>query len=905
MGILRRLRGSLFSSMSEREFEEEARFHLEELIDRYVADGIDPAEARRLAERRLGNLAVLRDRTRDADTYRWLSDAGQDLRFAVRTLAGNPSFTIVAVLTLALGIGANTAIFSLFDGILLRSLPVRDPSRLVLFSDETGEGTSTGSPPTGRWTYFSLDVYRQLRDQPIGFESLAAVRSGEAQILVRAGGTDAQPSKAQAHLVSGNYFSTLGVDSALGRTLTPSDDAPAAAPVAVMSDLFWRTRFHADSSIVGSTVLLNQTAFTVVGVAPPEFFGERIRRPPDFWVPLAFQPQIELRPSVLDRKDAYWLNLIGRLPRKVEPARVQSAATTVLQRYLTVQQGSKLTPDRQREIQQSYIALSNGASGISGLRVLYSQPLHVLLAVVALVLLLACANVANLLLTRAAVRRGEIAMRIALGAGRFRLVRQLLTESVLLAAIGGACGVLVARWAVGGVLGLIVAPTAPVHATLNVPVLAFTAGAAIAAGLLFGLVPALQSSRLDLVAAMKARQGGGGAPGGSASKTLVALQIALSLVLLVGSMLFARTLSNLERLPLGFDQDRVLLVRMSPRLAGHTPATATAMYLAAYERLRALPGVRSVTFARYSPFSGSNSVNSGRIEGYTPHPGEDVDLETVQIGPSYAATMGTRVVQGREPGIKDIAGAPLVAMVNEAFVRKYSSASSVLGRHFRIDGPGLPNVEIVGVLQDARFHDARRPIPPAVFPAMLQESSRFALDCEFALKTDGDPSGAVAEVRQALADVAHDVPLNDPVVLSAQVATAFDSQRLAARFVGFFGLLALTLAAVGIYGTIAQCVTHRTPEIGIRMALGAARPAVLWLILRQTATLLAIGLALGIPFAVAAARLVSAQLFGVRAIDPASLGAATAVLMAAAGAAALVPARRATRISAVQALRGD
>jgi predicted permease len=903
MGIFRRLRATLFRSTLDRDFADEARFHVEELVDRFVAEGMPAAEARRLAERRVGNLAVLRDRTRDVDTVRWLSDAGQDLRFAVRTLARSPSFTVVAAVTLALGIGANTAIFTLFDALLLRALPVHDPAQLVLFTDDTGEGTSTGSPPTGRWFEFSLDVYRQLRDQPLGFESLGAVRSGESPVLARMTHGTAEPLRAQAHLVSGNYFSTLGVGAALGRTLLPSDDVLGAPPAAVVSDGFWRRRLNADPSVVGATAMLNQTPFTIVGIAPQEFFGERVRRPPDFWVPLAFQPQVEMRPSMLDRPDAYWLNLIGRLSPGASASGAGDASTIALRHYLTNQAGSKLTDARRLEIEQSYIKLENGASGVSSLRVRYSQPLHILLAVVGLILLLACANVANLLLTRAAVRKGEIAVRVALGAGRRRLMRQLLTESLVIAALGAICGALVAKWAVRGLLGLIASPTTPVSAALNLPVLGFTAAVTIAAGLLFGLVPALQASRFDLVEAIKVRRGSGGAAGGSTARVLVAVQIALSLVLLVGSALFARTLANLEAQPLGFDADRVLLVRISPRLAGYTPAGATALYQRVYDRLRALPGVRSVTFARYSPFSGSNSVNSGRIEGYTPRPGEDVDLETIQVGPSYPDALSMALVQGRAPGPADAGGAPKVAMVNEAFVRRYFPASSALGRHFTLDGS--PDVEIVGVMRDARFRDASKPVPPAVFPAMLQETSRFALDCEFALRTDGDPAGASAEVRQALNEVAAGVPQNDPVLLRSQVASAFDSQRLSTRFIIFFGVLALALACVGVYGTIAQNVTNRTSEIGLRMALGAPAPAVLWLVVRQTAVLLGFGLLAGLPLAALSGRLVAAQLFGVRPLDPVSLAGAVLALVVAAAVASLVPARRAVRISAVRALRGD
>ena len=909
MGWLRRLANTLRPDRARRTIDEETRFHVDELIDELVRAGLPAEEARREAHRRFGNVSALRERTRDADVHRWLSDGAQDLRFAARTLIKAPGFTLVAVITLALGIGANTAIFTLFDAVLLRPLPVTEPSRLVLFSDEVGEGTSTGSPPTGRWIEFSNEVYRHLRDDAsLGFASIAAVRSGETAILVRRPDAPAaKPERAQAHLVSGNYFDTMGVAVARGRALTPDDDRPGAAPAAVVSDGFWRRTLQSDPAAIGRTVVLNQTSFTIVGVAPPEFFGERVRRAPDFWMPLVFQPAIELRPSVLDQTDTYWLILIGRLAPDQPRARVQAAATASLRQFLTARAGAAPTAERTAEIRDSRIELSDGASGVSGVRSAYAQPLRVLIVVVGLVLLLACANVANLLLTRAAARGGEMAMRTALGAGRSRLVRQLLTESLLLAVIGAACGLILASWTSGALLAQIVSSTTPVRATLNTGVLAATAAVAIAAGLLFGTVPALHASRLDLVAAIKTRQSGGlgGARRSRAANALVIVQIAVSVVLVVGAMLFARSLVNLQRQTLGFEPDGVLLARLSPRLAGYTPPAATAMYRSLQERVVGLPGVRSATFARYSPFGGSRSVHSGHVEGYTAGPQEDVALETVQVGPDYPVTLGIALRRGRAIDVRDKEGAPRVAMVNEAFVHRYLRNVDPLGRRVGVSDDRTRDMQIVGVLADARFRDADKAVEPIVFTAMLQENSQFALDCEVALRTGGGAAPAPAELRAAVAEIARDVPVNDPRTLTSQVAGSFDSQRLAARLIAAFGLLALTLACVGLYGTIAQQVAQRTTELGVRMALGADRAGVLRLVLGQIAVLVALGLAVGLPAAIGGSRLIANQLFGVGTIDPVSILVAVAALIVVATVSGIVPARRATRISPVQALRGE
>jgi macrolide transport system ATP-binding/permease protein len=543
----------------------------------------------------------------------------KDIRFGLRMLIQKPGFTAIAVLTLALGIGANTAIFTLFDAVLLESLPVREPGRLALFTDSPSEGTSTGSVPTGQWQYFSYESYDFLRKQSLPFESLCAFRAGEGPVSVRfqGSGSDGQVARAIAHLVSGNYFTVMGVDAALGRTFTPDDDKLNAQPVAVVSNGYWKQRLNSDPSAVGKIAILNGTAFTIVGVTPVEFFGERVRRPADYWVPLVFQPQIELRESYLDSKDTYWLYLMGRLRPGATRSQAQAASTVALQQFLTFNAGTKLTEENKASIAKTYVKLYDGGAGISGLRLNYSQPLRVLLVVVVMVLLIACANVGNLLLSRAVARKTEITVRLAMGASRGRLIRQLLTESLLLAALGAGGGVLLAQWAVQALVAL-VAPNAPIHPHLNGLVLGFTLGITFVSGMLFGLAPALQAGKTDLVTALKL---GGGRVAGNRRKfgttqALVVGQIAISLVLLVGASLFARSLLNLENQQLGFNQENVLLARLNPRLAGYKPADVGVLYRKIYDRVSSLPGVEAATLASYSPLGGSNSTSSVNIQGY-------------------------------------------------------------------------------------------------------------------------------------------------------------------------------------------------------------------------------------------------------------------------------------------------
>ncbi|HEV3141068.1 MAG TPA: FtsX-like permease family protein, partial [Vicinamibacterales bacterium] len=545
------------------------------------------------------------------------------------------------------------------------------------------------------------------------------------------------------------------------------------------------------------------------------------------------------------------------------------------------------------------LAVEPGARGIYDANSNDLRSVQMLGGVVALLLLIVCANVANLLLSRATSRQKEISVRLSLGATRARLIRQLLTESLLLAGMGGALGILIGYW------GHRLLPGTPGDApSLDWRVLAFVLVISGVTGIAFGIAPALAAGRLDLVGALKSREqaGSGGRRTMGLTRTLVVGQIAISLVLLAGATLFARSLLNLEAQPLGFDPDHVLLARINPRLAGYKPADVAQLHRRLYDRAATLPGVRSATIARYSPLSGTRSVNTGVVEGYTPKPNESVDLETILVAPSYPETMGIPIVLGRAIGPQDAAGTAKVGMVNEAFVRRFVPDQNPIGRRFSTND-GTPDVEIVGVLKDARFQNSRDDIKPVVFVALLQQADQSAMDAEVAIRTAGAPAAAASELRKAIADVDPNLPVNDPRTLREQVASNFDSDRLAARLVGFFGAVALLLACVGLYGIVTQDVLRRTNEIGVRMALGAERRAVLWMILRDTLTLLAIGLVIGVPAAFGAARLVASQLYGFSPSAPGPFLAAAATLGLVAIVTGLVPAHRASRVDPMVALR--
>ena len=831
----------------------------------------------------------------------------KDIRYGFRGLLKRKGFAAIAVLTLALGIGANTAIFTLVNAVMLKSLPVEKPEELVLFSDTTSEGTSLlDGPRTGKWDRFSYASYEYFRDRDQSFQELAALRSGESRLSVRR--TDQEGSaaaRASSHLVTGNYVSTLGVRAMRGRVLTPEDDKPGAAPAAVISHRYWEQQLGSDPNIVGKNLIINGTNFTVAGITPPEFFGVRVRRPPDFWLPLSFHPQIELRESFLTEKQAYWLTIVGRLKPGVTMDQAQASVNVALRQYLTEEAGNQLTEERQKGIQNTYVTLASGEGGISGLRTAYSRPLHMLMAIVGMILLIACANVGSLLLSRAASRKAEISLRMALGATRGRIVRQLLTESMLLAGLGGLVGVLLAQWGVFVLVGL-VARESPLDTRPDAGVLAFTAGVSIVAGLLFGLIPALQASRINLSSAMKEKNRmRSGFLRLSPSSLMVVMQVGLSMVLLTGAGLFARSLIKLQNEDVGFDRENVLLLGIDSRLAGYKPTELGPLYQQLIERLSSLPQVQNVSMATYAPMSGTRRSSSIQVPGYTPQPGEDLVVQDIMAGPKYAETLRVPVLRGRDIEVRDTAAAPPIAIVNSTFAERYFQGQNPIGRSFTFDDDSDDGaqLEIVGVVGDIKSEDAREKPDPTVYRPIVQLPDQGAYSCTIHIRTLSDPTPLTPQVRQMINQVDDKLPIFGVTTLSDQLRENLNQERLIAQLVSFFGALALILACIGLYGVMAHGVARRTNEIGIRMALGAGGGNIAWMILRETLYLVLAGLLIGIPAALLGARLISSQLFGMSATDPLTLVAAAIVLTLVALLAGYLPARRAARVNPLNALR--
>jgi macrolide transport system ATP-binding/permease protein len=909
--FFRKLRWLAERRRKEAELREELQFHLDEEAEERQAEGLASEEARRAARRDLGNTALLQEDTRAVWTWIYLEQLVQDVRYAFRTMAANKTFSALAILSLALGIGTNTAIYSFMDSILLRSLPVSNPESLVVLNWHNkvpsrgtvlhgGSGEIYTDPKTGSTAgIFPFPAYELLQKSDAVFSSVFAYYPTRPVNLMVKG----QAELASGEYVSGDYFRGLAVPPAAGRVIIPDDDRIGAPAIAVLSFAYSQKRFGDAASAPGQSILINNVPFTVAGVAPPGFFGVDPATAPDFYIPLHSNFLLQqkgpgdLAKSYLER-NYYWIEMMARLRPGVSLVQAQAALGPVFHQWVAT-----TAANDQERANLPELLIKEGASGLDTLRREYSKPLYLLLTMVGLILAIACANIANLLLARATARRREMAVRFSIGAGRFRLIRQLLTESILLASIGGATGVLFAVWGIR-FLTLLLAngrEDFTLQPDLNWHVLAAAVALSLFTGLLFGLAPALQStSRTGLLAC----RGSHSSHRSRLSHVLVVSQIAISLLMLVAAGLFVRTLSNLQSIQLGFNRENLLLFQMDARQAGHRDPEIIAFYSDLQKRFSTIPGVRSASVA-HSPLLGQGSwmgavVPLGQKQKATTH--------ILMTGTQFFSTMQIPVLLGRAIDERDRPGSPSVAVVNEAYVKTNFGEQNPLGQHVIIERrPPFTNqdVEIVGVVKNARYGALKGDFRDVVYLPFNQGSYYPVAEMTFALRTSGDPLRYVHTVREIVRQGDSHVPLTNVKTQAAQIDQTMNQEIIFARLCTGFAILALLIACVGLYGTMTYNVARRTGEIGIRMALGAQRGVVVWMVLREVFVLVVLGLAISLPTALGTSKLVASFLYGIKTNDPLALTLAVLTLLSAALVAGWVPARKASRIDPMIALRHE
>jgi predicted permease len=826
------------------------------------------------------------------------------LRFAFRNLRRSPLFTTVAIASLALGIGANTAIFTLVDQLILRLLPVKNPEQLVMiWSTGPHMGSNRGIRES------SYPMYEDYQRRAQAFSYVFCQRSIPVSITF-SGHTE----RVTGELVSGNYFQALGVKPALGRVFTPEQDDRVykGHPSVVLSYAYWTTRFASDPNVIGRKMLVNNYPLTIVGVSAAGFTGLDPATAPQIRIPIQMKPLMTPGWDDIGDRRSQWVQIFARLKPgyTIDSAKasLQPLFTAILRDELARPEMRDTTPYYRNRFLARKVLMERAASGYSQLRQSYSIALIALMCMVGLVLLIACFNVANLLIARAVARQREIAVRLAIGASRMQLLRQLMVESLLLAAGGAIAGLLLANVMVRALLSFVPAGDAPLvlSAAPDPRVLAFNAAIAVAAGFLFGLAPAVQSMRLDLWSTLK--ESGGAATGSGSSvtlrKTLVAAQVAFSFLLLAGAGLFAKTLANLKSTGTGFrDIDRLITFQMDPALSGYSVEKLNAFYIRALDEIRALPGVKAAAHAAEAVLAGDESDSTISVEGHRIADGEDMQAFMNAISPGYWQTMGTRLLEGRDFDMRDRGKKMTVAIVNRKFATHFFGNRSPIGRHIGFgSGPKTKlDIEIVGMVDDSLYEGPREGVHRQVFVPFRQMD--YPASAVFYVRTSADPQATFAAVRRKIAEIDPTMPVYAMRTLEDQLDQTLSTERLIATLSTAFGGLATLLAAIGLYGVMAFAVARRTKEIGLRMALGAQRGRVVWMVMRETLTLLAIGLAAGIPAAYALSRLVSSQLFNVRADDLGVAAAALLVLSAVAACAGLLPARKASAIDPIRALR--
>jgi predicted permease len=874
-----------------REIEEEFEAHMEEAI----AEGRDPQEVRRA----FGPVLRQRETSHAIRVAGWPESFFQDTAYGIRSMGRSKALTAVALLSLALGIGANTAIFSLLDAVLLRSLPVKDPQRLVLLGTADWDGITDYYGATELYSY---PFYRELQKQNMVFSDTSAILSLRNDIHGFIGNETASvPMKVQT--VSGTYFATLGVEAEMGRMLNEADDnSEGDHPVAVVSDAWWKRAMGKDSAVLGRTLKLGDAVFTIVGIAPAEFFGTSVGEAPDVWVPLSMLKSVPPRWDVYKDNFSASLYIVGRLKPGVTVEQATANVNVLFRQILSRFTDRKPTQRELKDLNNAHVPLTPMATGIARLRRHFSEPLQLLMGIVALVLLIACTNIANLLLARSTGRAREIAVRQALGARRGRIVRQLMTESLILALAGGAMGVAFAMGASRLLLRMVSSgpEVTPLNVGLNTTVLLFTLGITAVTALLFGTIPAFRATRMELTKTLK--EGRGMVKGGTKNllaRAMVVLQVALSLVLVVGASLFLRSLINLTSVDTGFNRENVLRMQIDPGSVGYKgdePRLAS-LYREIEERVSALPGVHAASFSAFVFHEGSwNGVIT--VPGMPVSYGADVRHNV--IGNSYFATMQIPMVAGRTFGPQDTATSQQVAIISERMAKTLFPPGPLVGKSYYVGDVNDPPVRIVGIVKDVRSASLDENDDAVDYIPYTQRKDYIN---DFSVRYTGDFHAIADAVQKTIHSVDRSLPITDVTTLDEQVARSVTNQRVVAQLSIFFGLLAVFLSCIGIYGLMSYIVSQRTSEIGIRMALGAPQSNVSWLVLREIAVMVLVGIAIGVPATFVGGRLVTHMLFGLKDNDPASIALAVGVLLIVGLIAGYFPARRASRVDPMVALR--
>jgi len=831
-----------------------------------------------------------------------------DLRSAIRQIRTAPAFSLIVILILALGIGVNIAVFTLVHAVLLKSLPVTKPEQLFRLGDN--ERCCVNGGLEGSWSLFPYSVYQQMRDNTPAFEQLAAFEAQSETVGLRRMNSNNPAESCGSEFVSGNYFQMFGISAYAGHLFTADDDHPAGSPVAVMSYHTWQERYASDPSMIGSAVAINGQPFTLIGVAPPGFFGDGLRsNPPEIWIPLSFEPLVRGPNTILDGEDE-WLNITGRLSSSANPKKAEAQLTTELRQWL-LQPPSGWSDEERTQVPQQFIRLTPGGAGVRAMQDNYGDGLKLLLWVTGFVLLIACANLANLLLARASARRQEISIRAAIGASRACLVCQILTETLLLAILGGTAGLLVAIGGTRFILHLAFPDRyVPIAPTPSWPVLGFAFAVSVITGLFFALAPVWLTAQASPVDALRTANRATAAHGHLIQRSLVILQAALSLVLICAAGLVTNRVIQLRHQHFGFETQGRYIVQFDPQMASYKVAQLGSLYHQIRDGLEQIPGVQAVSYAQYTPMSGNNWEGQVNIEG------RDTDRDSsvfVRVGPDYFSIIGTRILQGRAITEQDTPTTRPVALVNEEFVKRYYGGMNPLGRHIGQGGTKhASDLEIVGVSENTNYWSPGETIRPMFFVAASQETLAETLSGErdmylgnIILRTSVQIPTLEKQVRRVLGQINPDLPVIDFFPFAQQVQGPLDQQQMIAQLMTIFGLLALMLAAVGLYGVTSYGVERRTNEIGVRIALGADRHSVMRMVLRAVGLQVAAGFAIGIPLTLAVGRVLAAQFIGAHMYDLKVFVVGTFALVGSALVAGMIPARRAASIDPMQALRAE